>query len=319
MEGPRNTGPPRTPARRWFITAFFQQWHVPSDLGEPYRYIRGQREICPTTGRKHYHLYVETSRPVRYTAVQRQLELGSCNIYIARGTPGECIVYVTKRDTRDIDDHQITWPEGAGDEAPGGQGRRTDLEAVRTGITTAFRAGGERSAWDWLYANDFPTALRYDNGISKYLRHISARTRTDAPQVSIYEGATGTGKTRAVWTTFPDVFALPPVEGNRIWFDGYMGQKAALIDDFDGYAIPITFMLRLLDRYPMKVQVKGGFVDWCPEYIVITTNLPFNRWYEDADTEHRAALQRRIQLYRIFERDRPPRLLERRLWQIPDI
>jgi hypothetical protein len=67
-----------------------------------------------------------------------------------------------------------------------------------------------------------------------------------------------------------------------------------LIDDFNGDEYAITFMLRLLDRYPMQVPVKGGFRQWSPSVILVTSNIHPRDWYADATQAHRDALLRRI-------------------------
>jgi len=55
------------------------------------------------------------------------------------------------------------------------------------------------------------------------------------------------------------------------WFDGYDGQPVTIIDDFRSKGVRFSFVLRLLDRYPLSVEFKGGFVNWAPRYIFITT------------------------------------------------
>ena len=48
------------------------------------------------------------------------------------------------------------------------------------------------------------------------------------------------------------------------WFDGYDGQDTAIFDDFRASGNRFSYILRLIDRYPMDVPVKGGFVYWNP-------------------------------------------------------
>lgn len=63
----------------------------------------------------------------------------------------------------------------------------------------------------------------------------------------------------------------PNTKGGALWFDGYEGQEVAVFDDFRPWWCRFDYLLRLLDRYPMKVPIKGGFVNWIPEIIIITT------------------------------------------------
>lgn len=45
-----------------------------------------------------------------------------------------------------------------------------------------------------------------------------------------------------------------------------------LLDDYRGGAQD-SMILKLLDIYPLQVPVKGGFVDWSPDRIFITSNI----------------------------------------------
>ena len=40
--------------------------------------------------------------------------------------------------------------------------------------------------------------------------------------------------------------------------DGYSGQETVVLDDFKDYAMPLVELQRLLDWYPLWVEVKGG-------------------------------------------------------------
>jgi len=89
-------------------------------------------------------------------------------------------------------------------------------------------------------------------------------------------GKTGTGKSRFCYDQVQDRSVWRP--GDYKWFDGYAGQEIIIIDDYRGeYALPV--FLNLCDRYPMQVPVKGGFANWCPKKIYITSNVNPNLWY----------------------------------------
>lgn len=86
------------------------------------------------------------------------------------------------------------------------------------------------------------------------------------------------------------------------WFDGYIGQQMAIIDDFrKGMLSDWSFLLRILDGYSLKVQVKGGYIKWNPKIIVITTpampNEAFqwiNREGQTMEWDHQDQLTRRL-------------------------
>lgn len=111
--------------------------------------------------------------------------------------------------------------------------------------------------------------------------------------VIVYWGPTGAGKTRAVYDNLPSPESIYVHPGGP-WFDGYDSQPIVLFDDFGGSEFKLTYLLKLLDRYPMRVPVKGGFVSWCPQEIYITSNHAPVSWFPNAKEEHVRALMRRI-------------------------
>lgn len=81
-----------------------------------------------------------------------------------------------------------------------------------------------------------------------------------------------------------------------MWFDGYSGQKTLILDDFSGDFCNYRFLLRLLDCYKMKIEVKGGHAWAVWTTVVITTNVHPSGWYPHVDT---TPLQRRIKEIRM--------------------
>lgn len=167
---------------------------------------------------------------------------------------------------------------------PGGQGQRTDLQEIYTQIK------GGSNLRDIAECN--PTAaIKYSTGILR-LQQFFRPSRKHPPTIWTFWGRTGTGKTRRVWE-FADLEQLWVHPGGT-WFDGYMGHKSALFDDFDGSWFKITYLLKLLDRYVFTVPVKGGFTWWSPTTIYITSNIDPREWYPMAKEEHKKALLRRL-------------------------
>jgi len=67
------------------------------------------------------------------------------------------------------------------------------------------------------------------------------------------------------------------------------------MDDFSGW-IPFTALLRLADRYPYRVEVKGGVRNFVSHAIIITSNKRPEAWY-DNEKHVMQALFRRITLF----------------------
>ena len=99
-------------------------------------------------------------------------------------------------------------------------------------------------------------------------------------EVVVLIGDTGVGKTRWAWDKYPDLFSVPPTKQSGCYWDGYDGQDTVLIDEMYGSRFSHSFLLLLLDRYPMMVPVHGGQVVFSSQRIVITSNAHPEEWYD---------------------------------------
>lgn len=146
------------------------------------------------------------------------------------------------------------------------------------------------------------TMAKYSNYV-KQLCFIFQRDRAKVFRdltVQIYWGATGTGKTRTATEEFPDNFLISK-DTQTVWFDGYSGESVLIWDDFHWDDVKIQFLLRLLDGYALRLPVKGSFTWAQYRRVIITSNIPPQLWYDQADPAHVAALKRRITEIREFK------------------
>ena len=134
--------------------------------------------------------------------------------------------------------------------------------------------------------------VKYHHAFNLY--RLTVQAQRDWPmEVHVYWGAAGTGKSRRAFDENPAAYWLAHSNGG-VWFDGYNGQSCIIIDDFYGW-LPWSFLLRLLDRYPMHVPVKGGHIPLVARKIVFTSNQAPIKWYDfDSDKFDFGALERRI-------------------------
>lgn len=97
------------------------------------------------------------------------------------------------------------------------------------------------------------------------------------PAVFWLYGNTGTGKTSACFRLINECHIdaneelwLSSATGLK-WFDGYESQAIGVLDDLRrGDLIGWKQILRITDRYPCTVEIKGSHVAWCPFVIIIT-------------------------------------------------
>lgn len=212
----------------------------------------------------------------RKTLAQAKRLLGSrCHLEVMRGTPDQAAEYCKKDDSY----HEFGT-------VPSGTGSRSDLAELVAAIRDGRNLESIEDEWPGH-------SLRYGSAIRRRIFERDA-PRSDKPRVIVYWGATGTGKTRRVFESheWRDIFRYCGGKGQ--WFDGYCGQRVALFDDFNGSEFKLSYFLQILDRYPIIVPVKGGFVQWKPEIIYITSNKPPEEWYANAFAEHQRALLRRF-------------------------
>ena len=165
--------------------------------------------------------------------------------------------------------------------------RSGELKVSKKGTRSDLELAGEmilRGADIRAVATNYPrTFLNASSGISRMISIFEKPRDFTYPKiVSVIYGPTGTGKTRRVYEYCKhnsiDLWSWHPGMGE--WFDGYSGQKHVLFDEFRGQ-LPFGMLLRLLDVYPMLVQVKGGFRQFSPDIVYITSPYKPEHWYSN--------------------------------------
>jgi len=231
-------------------------------------------------GTPHYQGYIELSTPCRLPFMQRLVP--GAHFEIRMGTRDEARKYCCKEESR-IDG---PWETGVWIK---GQGHRTDIDLLVSGIK-----GGKNDA---QLVEDIPHLyLRYGKGIGT-LRTLLVHEREEPPVCIVICGPTGTGKSSYVRDHASDSqFWKSP---DNEWWDGYCGQEDVVLDDFYGW-LKFHYMLRLLDRFPFNVQIKGSFTPFLAKVVWITSNRPPNMWWKNKD-DLWASFERRVQRWGYFD------------------
>lgn len=273
--------------RCWAFTAFNTQEHPKDSWGNwDLRYGVYQLERAPDTGRLHFQGYLVFNDSVRMGLVSRLLP--GAHLEQAKGDAQQNTEYCTKQESR------VDGPWSVGNIGRTGKGKRNDLLDVQE----AIKQGKSEKE---ISEEHFGVWLRHHNAISKYI--IMHNKREDqAPDVIVLCGPTGTGKTRAAWelgTSYDNDgrVAYPYMWSGGKWFSDYAGERCVVFDEFCGQ-INWTLFLRLLDRYPMTVETKGGHAPWLARSIIITSNLRPDEWFKREEVKQGfSALFRRFTMY----------------------
>lgn len=204
-------------------------------------------------GTVHFQGYLELKCKIRTKGFKKLLGLKRAHVETRKGTQSEASGYTCKEEG---DFFQ------SGTLATVTQGSRTDLVQVK-----ALIDGG--ATLEDVAAAHFGAFIRYRKSFEAYM-DLRAEPPRDV-KVFILWGEPGVGKTRWVFDRYPDIWISS--DPTLQWFDGYSGESTVLLDDFRGECRG-SFLLRLLDRYPLRVPVKGCFRQWRATRIYITSNEP---------------------------------------------
>jgi len=254
-------------------------------------YLVCQVERCPDTGRVHLHAYIQFSRNKRLAALKKLNARADWEV--RRGTHEQAKAYCTKTESR------VNGPWELGQEKVPSQGKRNDL--IEIGALVAAKKSNEE-----ILETLGASCSRFSKQID-WLRFVGNEKDSDRQlqgvRVIVLYGPTGRGKTYAAVNYIAGnkdyyICEAPSHSTSKVWFDGYQGQRCLILDDFAGGFCQFRFLLRLLDKYKLKVEIKGGHAWAIWTTVVITSNHHPSEWYKDVDL---APLERRIQEIRFAD------------------
>jgi len=262
-----STAPTSGQASYWMAT-------IPGHAFVPYlppgvAYIRGQLESGTETGFVHWQLLVITAK--RHRLGWLRTTFGPYHFEPSRSVAAND--YVWKEDTR----------------VPGTQFELGELPFNRA----------KRTDWDLVVAkakSDNIDDIPCDVMVRCYhqlrsLRSDHARPPWRKCHVAVYWGTSHSGKSHRAWTEATDqaYVKMPTTK----WFCGLRREANCVIDEFRG-EVSVGHLLRWFDKYPCRVETKGGNVPLYVENWWLTSNLHPRDWYPDLDEETKAAFLRRL-------------------------
>ena len=257
-------------ARGWVITIHESNGYTEEYIIESlktYNYI-GQKEIAPSTGSKHWHIYIEEVNPFWSTTLKEIFPLGK--IEKRKGTKQQAYDYVTKSATKipgsEISNGEINL-SSKGSSKPS---REDVVELIKEG-----------NRWE-----DIRDQYPHLAGIDSYFEKVDAKVQKDKAfskqrdvDVFYIYGLPGVGKTRAIYDNFgyDEVYRVTDYKHP---FDDYHGEDILVFDEFDSQ-IPFEVMLTLVDRYPVVMPARYNNKYALFTKVIFLSNVPFENTYTE--------------------------------------
>lgn len=246
------------------------------------RYLVLGYEIAPTTGTPHIQGYISWENP-RSLDKFKLLVSPSLHLERTRGTPAQAANYC-KEDGNFEEFGKLP-----------AQGERTDwcvaLEQINSGSTIGEVVENQPQLLPCVKAIDFYMKNQNVKILNRLHRSVN---------VIILYGDAGSGKSKWAYENYPDLFP----KSNTKWWDGYLGEKTILLEEYEQPYFTYTEFLKVLDRYPYQCEIKGGFVWAQYDTVIITANKPPEEWYQRGITP---ALARRINKMFFYSINAPPK------------
>lgn len=262
------------PLRNWCFTSYKQPFDMPSH--DDISYCVYQIEKCPETGRLHAQGYLELSKAKRMSGVKKIFDDNTIHLEPRKATREAARAYCMKEESRVDGPFEFGTFEQK-------RGERNDINNF---IETMNKDGLVNAALE-----NPSVYIKYHKGVNAFNNLISRSKELRNIKVHVLYGRAGSGKTKRVYDSTNGEYFTPIVTKEKVWFDGYMGESNILLDDFDG-KIDYRYLLRILDRYPLNLEVKGDhcWAKWTTVWI--TSNEPPQNWYNLTPVELEPLLRR---------------------------
>lgn len=158
------------------------------------------------------------------------------------------------------------------------QGERNDLKQV---VNEVKEGKSIRQMVDANVIKNYQ-GFQYANALKK----IYEEKRTEKPDVIWYWGKPGCGKThksREILKSMTEEENIYEAMATGQWWEGYDGQEYVLIDDLRANFMVFNEFIKLIDKYPFRVQTKGSSRQFRAKVIIITSPFPPERVYHTTE------------------------------------
>lgn len=231
------------------------------------KYIVVGKEVGLKEKTPHLQCFVSFHHEKSINAAKKYMEIPYIEFIYEDSTPYKAAQYCKK----DGDYYEEGTP-------PKQQGKRKDIDDIKNLVSQGS------TVKEMLKKDQIKNyqGLRFAEGLKKYYE----TKRNWKPTVIWYYGKPGTGKTHKAM----DICHQHTDEDNIYeqlntgqWWEGYDGQEYVVIDDMRGDFMKFNEFIKLIDRYPYRVQTKGSTRQFLAKVIIITSPFPPERVYHTSE------------------------------------
>jgi len=215
---------------------------------------------------------------------------GRVHLEVTRGTPTQASEYCKDPAKRHPDYRDFLFEKGTLPDALAHQGARNDIIRIKKAID-------EGAHPDDLAKQDenFGAIARGHKFFAHYY-DATVAPRDSAPLVMVLYGDSGCGKSGAA-LLLPRTYFVPLGSSGTSWFNGYDPRKhdTVVFNEFGGSTMRLSELLQTLDATPILMNIKGGYCQFRPKMVVLTSNVDPKSWYNWENCAHPfEALDRRL-------------------------
>lgn len=236
-------------------------------------YIIAAKEVAPTTGHEHVHIYVHFRTPIRLSVKK----CAGAHIEICRGTPQQNIAYIMK-------DGDVILESG--DRPQQGGIRVQDLEQTHDPSMLPWQM---YNTWQKLHAR--PTKVK----VAEWHKEV---------KVIYIQGPSGAGKSLKAHDIMVEdgVDEFEEVKHiGEFWHGVVDGRGYAVYDDFRDSHVKASEFINFIDYNVHSLNVKGGSVKNNYTKIIITSVQRLGEIYGNMHGEAREQWMRRVELIDLYD------------------
>lgn len=222
----------------------------------------------------HFQCYIRWKNAKTFSRMKKLFP--RAHLKVARGTDKDNKKYCSKE--------EVLMEKGE----PSEQGSRNDLKGITDMIL-------HNPCMDYIIDN--VSSLQAIRTAEKLMVYREPR-RSWKTEIYWFHGATGTGKSRRAYELYPDAYTAMDTGQ---WWEGYDGDEVVIIDDMRRDFLKFHQLLKLFDRYPYRVEVKGGSRQFLAKTIVVTSCYSPSDMFDTRQEEDIQQLLRRITEIKSFD------------------